>query len=403
LIIFVIEPNFIQLKVRKLQYHATTLKQVYQSKLRSPEFREGQAMKKAVIITLVTLVGAAAGGWFFSRGPEAVTVQAIRVERGEITSTLSATGTVVSGQDAGISASQPGRVLSVDAREGDRVESGAVLAQLSDRELDERVKGAEASVREAKEKVRQLERDYAALGAVYAVGGTSRQSVDDARSSLAMARAAAGKAGAELNANRIALDKLKIRAPFAGIVTSRRIEPGEWAVPGATLFSLSKEGPRQIEVMVDESDAGLVKIGQSVELSSDAFPGRVWTEQVTRVAPAVEKQGGANSIKVRVSCGAQAPGLKLGQQVDAKIRTAHRAGIVKLPFDCLISSAGQTTVAVVEQGVIRFVPVVTGIEDAVSVEIVKGVSAGDTVVLPQGKPLKPGERVKAEIKDLSRP
>jgi multidrug efflux pump subunit AcrA (membrane-fusion protein) len=124
---------------------------------------------------------------------------------------------------------------------------------------------------------------------------------------------------------------------------------------------------------------------------------------VTRVAPAVEKQGGANSIKVRVSCGAQAPDLKLGQQVDAKIRTAHRAGIVKLPFDCLISSAGQTTVAVVEQGVIRFVPVVTGIEDAVSVEIVKGVSAGDTVVLPQGKPLKPGERVKAELKDFSRP
>ena len=357
-------------------------------------------MKKAVIFALVTLVGVAAGGWFFSRAPEAVTVQTIRVERGEITSTLSATGTVVSAQEAEISASQPGRVETVDVREGDRVESGAVLARLADRELDERVRGAEAAVREAEERVRQLKRDYTALTAVFAVGGISRQSLEDAKSSLEMGRAAAGKAVAELNANRIALEKLNVRAPLSGVVTRRNIEPGEWAAPGATLFTISKEGQRQIEVLVDESDAGQIKVGQSVELTSDAFPGRSWTEQVTRVAPAVEKQGGANSIKVQVSCGAEAPDLKLGQQVDAKIRTAHRAGIVKLPFDCLISSVGRTDVAVVEQGVIRFVPVVTGIEDAVSVEIVKGVSVGDIVVLPQGKPLKPGERVKVQAKEF---
>lgn len=357
-------------------------------------------MKKAVIFALVTLVGVAAGGWFFSRGPEAVTVQAIRVERGEITATLSATGTVVSSQEAEVSANKPGRVEAVEVREGDRVVSGAILAQLEDRELGERVKGAEAAVREADEKVRQLERDYTALAAVYAVGGASRQSLEDARSELEMARAAAGKAVAELNANRITMKKLKIHAPLGGVVTRRNIEPGEWAAPGAMLFTISKEGQRRIEVLVDESDVGQIKVGQSVELTSDAFPGRVWMEKVTRIAPAVEKQGGANSIKVQVSCGAEAPDLKLGQQVDAKIRTAHRAGIVKLPFDCLISSAGRTDVAVVEQGAIRFVPVVTGIEDAVSVEIVKGVSVGDTVVLPRGKTLKPGERVKTQPKDF---
>jgi multidrug efflux pump subunit AcrA (membrane-fusion protein) len=147
----------------------------------------------------------------------------------------------------------------------------------------------------------------------------------------------------------------------------------------------------------------LVKADQDVELTSDAFPGYTWVEKVLEVAPAVRKEGAANSIKVRVSCGAKAPGLKLGQQVDAKIRTAYRADTVKLPFDALISTAGKTSVAMVKNGIICFVPVVLGIEDAVSVEIVSGVSTGQEVILPEGKPYKEGVRVKTVNRVPARP
>jgi RND family efflux transporter MFP subunit len=360
-------------------------------------------MKKVFFIMLAAVLAVTAGSWLLLRDGEAIAVKTIQVAKGEITATLSATGKVVSRQEAQISASVAAQVQAVKVQEGDRVAAGAVLALLDDRELGQRVKGAQSAVREAEEKVHQLKRDHAALAAIYAVGGTSRQSVADAESGLEIARAAANRAAAELKASRIALDKLKVRAPFAGIVTRKGINPGEWASPGTAIFSLAKESSRQIEVMVDESDAGLVKAGQSVELTSDAFPGRMWTEQVTEVAPAVQKEGSANSIKVKVSYGTQAPDLKLGQQVDAKIRTAHRADIVKLPFECLTRSGGQTCVATVKDGMVRFVPVVTGIEDAVSVQIVKGVSAGQQVIVPQGKPLKEGQRVSTAAQEPSRP
>ena len=351
-------------------------------------------MKKVIILILLVVSALAVVLFLHFKNGDGASVKVISVERGEITSTLSATGKVVSREDAEVSASEAALVKAVYVSEGDRVAQGALLALLDDREFREKTKVARESVREADEKVRQAERDHEALARVCVAGGVSRQSVDDAGSRLEMARAAANRATAELNGSKITLDKLKVRAPFAGIVTRKGINPGEWATPGVAIFSLAKESRREIEVMVDESDAGLVKNGQGVDLTSDAFPGYAWMEQVVKVAPAVRKEGSANSIKVRVSCSAKAPDLKLGQQVDAKIRTAHRSNALRLPFDAVESTGGKTFVAMVRDGKIRFVPVATGIEDAVSIEIVKGVSEREEVILPEGKPLKEGARVK---------
>jgi RND family efflux transporter MFP subunit len=358
---------------------------------------------KKTIITLAAVAIFAAVLFFFHRGGEGIAVKVLAAEKGEIVSTLNATGKVVSREESGISATVPALVQAVLVEEGARVEAGAILALLDDREWQEKAKAAGESLREAEEKVRLLQRDSEALAAVYAAGGTSRQSVEDVRSNLTMARAAAGRALAELNGARVTLDKLRVKAPFTSIVTRKNVNPGEWAAPGVAIFSLAKERPREIEVMVDESDSGLVKVGQETLLTSDAFPGFSWAEQVLEVATAVRKEGAANSIKVRVGCGEKAPDLKLGQQVDAKIRTAYRAGIVKLPFDVLISQGGKTLVAMVKNGIIELVPVVTGIEDAVSVEIISGLSAGEEAILPEGRPYKAGARVKTVTKVPARP
>ena len=358
-------------------------------------------IKKIVFVILAAVLAAAAGGWLLLRNDGAITVKTVTVASGDITATLNATGKIISLQESQIGASVAGRVKTVNVKVGDRVEAGTVLARLDEREIKERVRRARAVVCEADEKVRKLKRDYESLAAVYEAGGTSRQSVADAKSNLEMATAAANQTSAELNESKLALDKLKVRAPFAGILTRKEVNPGEWAAPGKMLFVLADESSRQIEITIDESDAGHVKVGQAVELTSDAFPGLKWMEQVTQVAPAVHRQESANSISVRTTCGPHAPDLKLGQQVDAKIRTAHRSGIMKLPFECLTGTAEQTSVAEIKGGMVRFVPVMTGIEDATSVEIVRGVSVGETVIMPEGKPLKEGQRVKSAGQGLA--
>jgi group II intron reverse transcriptase/maturase len=386
-----------------------------------PESHRRRRIMKKISFAIATLLIALVGIGMLLNDQEGLAVKTIKASKGDITVTLSATGKIVSRQETQISASVAARVQAVEVQEGDRVAAGAVLVLLDDHELAVQVKVAEEAFREAAEKVRQMKRNVEALVVIYAAGGVSRQAVEDAKSDLEISRATENRAAAELKRSKLTLDKLKVKAPFAGIITRKDINQGEWVSPGTGIFSLAKEKSRRIEVNVDESDAGLVKAGQPVELTSDAFPGRAWVERVMEIAPAVQKEGGANSITVWVSYGVQAPNLKLGQQVDAKIRTAHLADIVKLPFECLTGKGGQTFVAMIadgtradnnqrspifgfnhtrmtddgdRDGMVRLVPVETGIEDAASVQIVKGISAGQEVIVLEGKPLEEGQRVR---------
>lgn len=355
-------------------------------------------MKK---ISIIAVVAAVALGWTIyakTAGGEGTSVKVCLVGTGEISSTLSATGKAVSTEDAEVSASTAARVKEVYVKEGDRVGHGALLALLDESELKEKSDGAAESLRQAEEKARQLERNREALLAVYQAGGVSRQALEDAGHELEVARAEARRVATEYRGRRAAVEKLRVTAPFAGTVTRKGISPGEWAVPGTPVFSLSREGRRELELLVDEADAALVRVGQRVDLCCDAFPGHTWIERVAGIAPAVKKEGGANSVKVRVTSGAQGPHLKLGQQVDAKIRTAYRPASLMLPFEALIRTGTKTSVATVKEGTVHLKTVVTGIEGSAQVEILQGISKGDEVILPEGKPLLEGAAVKSVSK-----
>lgn len=356
---------------------------------------------KKIIFSMAAAFGVTVYLFFMHGNEKGAHVNVITVGTGKIMSTLNATGKVVSKEKARISASVSARMESINVDEGVRVAKGALMAQFDDREQREKIASAEASLREAEEKVRLKEKDYKALKEIFAVGGVSRQSVQDAKSSLEMAKSEEELALAELNQAQIVLGKLKVIAPFEGIVTSRNVHPGEWVAAGAVILILSNESNREIEVMVDESDGGFMRIGQKVELTSDAFEDHTWQERVEKISPSISKEGTANFIKIYVSYGEDSPDLKIGQQVDAKIQIAFRPYAVKVPYEAIINSKGRSCVAVVKDDVIRYVPIVTGIEDSLSIEIVEGVSAGQEVILPGGKSLKEGDRVELITREIS--
>lgn len=328
-------------------------------------------------------------------------VNVITVGRGKIMSTLNATGKVVSKEVCRISVSVPGQVKSIYVDVGGKIAKGELMAELDSREQEEQIASAEASLHEAQEKVRQKEEDHKALSKIFSVGGTSKQSVLDAKSSLEMAKYNKDLATATLKQTQRVFDKLYMTAPFEGIVTSRNIHPGERVRVGEVLFILSNPNSREIEIMVDESDGGLVHIGQHIELTSDTFDEYLWQARVVKISPSISKEGTANFIKIHASYGDNSPALKIGQQVDAKIEIANRPDAVKVPFEAIINNGGRTCVAVVKDSVIWYVPIVTGIEDSTSIEILEGISAGQEIILPRGQPIKEGERVEFISKEQS--
>ena len=361
-------------------------------------------MRKKMIISggVLLLVLASIVAWKYNTN-EGIYIKTVQVERGPLYETITVTGKVISQREVAVGSSVPGQLIRVHVKEGDRVPKGKILARLDDREAVSALKKAKANLRLAREEVGQAGRKVERLRRLLEVGGASRQELEDAQAQWEIARAREMVGQEDLRSARTTLDKLNVIAPFAGLVTSRLAQIGQWAAPGSSLFTLVDVDQRQIEATVDAADVPSITVGQTAIISTDAFPDREWTETVKRVAPAtlrgVTPRGEVptNTVSVRISLGAEAPPLRFGQQVDAKIRIASSPHALKLPFGVIIAREGKTWVAVIREARVHYVPVVTGLEDLTHTEILQGLSAGQEVILPGGKILQEGDRVQPII------
>ncbi len=348
-----------------------------------------------IIIASILLAGAlgAFAVWKFGAA-EGVLVNVVTVEQGPVSVFLTATGKVASGHEVKLTARTAGQVVAVLVKEGQRVAAGQALARLDDREAKALIGKPEASLRVAQADLAQAVRQVEQLRQWVPAGIEPRQKLEDAEAQLKTVEARRGLAQAELHLAQVALEKLNVVAPYAGLITLSPVRVGQWVMPPEALFILADLGQREIEVKVDANDSAGITVGQEVAVSSDAFPGQPWSEKVMRLAPSVEKEEAANTVNVYMSLSKAAPALRFGQQVDVKIRTAFSPKVIKVPFGALINKDGKTWVAVIEQGRARLLPVVTGIEDLTHTEILQGIKAGQQVILAEGKTLNEGDRVR---------
>ena len=347
------------------------------------------------LLVLLLLAGAGfAGlkGWqqYFDKG---LPVQTTIARSGEIFQSLVLPGHVVSQQQVEIVPAHEGRLVSVLVDEGDRVEAGQVLARLDERDLLTHLQRVQADLANGREDIELAERTLARLQRAYAQGTVARRFVEDAEIKLRAARARAGVSAEDARQAMLELEKQKITAPFSGIIRRRQAEVGQWVTPADALFLLADEERRAIEVQVDAAGGSSLSVGQMVLVTSDAFPGLEWREEVTGIGS--EAEGGRSNapLKVLVSLGDEAPALRLGQPVDAEIRTAWNPNAIKVPFEALLNRQGGTYVAVMQDGRVRMKRVITGIEDFAMAEIRQGLEAGEEVILPRGQRLQDGDRV----------
>jgi HlyD family secretion protein len=349
---------------------------------------------KKVIMAVILVAGLAFfyNNWsgLFSSG---TAVQTTLVEQGEIFQSITVPGKVVSKLRVDVTPSIAGRLTNVYVEEGDSVKKGELMARLDDREARSNLKRAEAALNNAEEDVALAERSLKRLRQAFTKGAVAGQLVEEAEVELRSAKARLSVAEEEVRTSKLSLENPRIVAPFAGTITARYVEVGQWVVPSETLFSLVDQSQREIEVRVDAADSGGIAVGQTVTLSSDAFPGLEWSESVTRLAAATSNVGNANTVSVYISLGSKAPSLRFGQQVDAEIRTSWNPSALKVPYGAIITRGGKSYVAVVDNNVITLVEVETGIEDFTHVEIRQGVHVGQYIILANGADIEEGDRV----------
>jgi len=324
---------------------------------------------------------------------EAIPVDVVAVEQGPIFETINAPGQVVSKKRVELTTAVAGQIVKVTVKEGDTVKKGQVLAMLDDRDAMIQIQRAEANLDSAKKDVALTERTLDRLVRALQMGAVSRQMAEDAEAAVHAARARQRVAAEEARAAQLMAERLNVMAPFDGVVTVSYAVEGLWAEPPGPLFQLVDMTQREVELKIPAEQVSRLNAGQIMNLSSEAFPGHQWTEQIVRVAPATSReQGMANTLSVFATLGPDAPPLRFGQQVDAQIRTAGNERAVRVPLGAVTVQNGRPVVAVIEEGHVRFKPVATGIESFSHIEIRNGLKPGDQVIL-LNKPLEEGAKV----------
>ena len=330
---------------------------------------------------------------FWLQGQSQTVVETMQVSSGALSTEISVPGRVVSKRKINISARSSGQAVSVAVKEGDKVTKGQLLVQMDDKETKSLLNRSQAQLISIKEVVSQASKMQERFQKALDAGAVSRQRVEDAEAAWKTASAKQSVIEEELKSVKLQLERLKIVAPFDGMISSVSIQEGQWVAAAAPLLNIVDMSQRLAEVKVDVSDSGNLSIGQSILIGSDAFSGEQWEERITKISSEASREDSANIVKVFASLDKSPDELRIGQQLDASIRTAVRSNALQIPFNVLITHQGRPHVAVIDNSQIKFVPVVLGIESASSVEVISGLREGQEIVVPKGQPLIEGMAV----------
>jgi len=250
---------------------------------------------------LLLLAVIAVASWVKHDGADAVRYETEVVQRGDLTVTVTATGTLQPTNQVDVGSELSGIVESVDVDFNDTVEVGQVLAKLDTSKLDAQVlqakaalKQAQANVLEAKATVLETKLKYDRCVAMAGKEMCSPQELDTDRAAYvraeagqARAEAAVSQAQATLDAIETDLSKAVIRSPINGIVLVRSVEPGQTvaaSLQAPVLFTLAEDLTKmQLQVDVDEADVGQVKKGQEATFAVDAYPDRRFPARIDQV------------------------------------------------------------------------------------------------------------------------
>ena len=305
--------------------------------------------------------GAGRGG--FQMPPVPVEVSAARPQT--VRDQFRALGTIEADEDVVIVSEQDGTLRSMPFAEGQPIQKGTLLAQLDDRELKADAERTEAQNQLAAANFERAQK----LAAQQAI---SAQELDDARSNAKVAEATASLAS-------VRLEKTRIRAPFDGVVGRRLSTVGSWVRAGDPIAHVARLSTLRVAFSAPEKSLAELKPGRAVEVRTPAWPGRAFEGRLSVVDPIVDP------VTRTVHLIAQVPNpggvLKPGLSADVSVTLAERPHSITIPDEAVFAEGGSNLVYVVNpDSTVKRVALQLGSRDSARVEVLHGLSGGETVV-----------------------
>lgn len=346
-------------------------------------------MRRAVTSTLgsLALIGAAACA--FAQQPETppAPVKIGKASRQSISTMITATGTVVSRNDARVAAEVPGRLTWV-AEPGTLLERGDVLARIDDAALKLRLRDNDATIARLEANVKYLQSQVTRFEQLLARNIASQAQLDEAIAQRDMT-------AQEINQARVARDqtlhdlkRARVVAPFSGQVVERLHQPGEFVSTGGELVRLVDTRHVEVRAQAPIHVAGFLRSGREVNVADRG------TTAVRSPVRAVIPVGDERSRQIEVRISLPEGIWPIGSPVSVELPTSAPVEVVAVPRDAVILRQDETYVLRVTPGsTVERVPVSTGIGSGDLIEVKGKVTAGDRVIVRGGERLQPGQSV----------
>jgi membrane fusion protein, multidrug efflux system len=315
----------------------------------------------------------------------------------ELTRTLDISGSLKAVQSALVKARVAAEVRDITVREGDRVRAGQLLGHLDATEYVWKLRQAEQQAASAQSQLDIAERTSKNNQALVDQGFISKNALDTSVSSADGARAALQAARAAVELTKKAVRDTEIRAPIAGLVSQRLVQPGERVAVDAKLLEIVDLAQIELEAAIAPEDVGAVSVGNGARLQVDGLAEPV-RARVARINPST--QAGTRAVMVYLAVDAR-PGLRQGLFARGAIELARRPALV-LPAGVVRVDQARPYVLAVVDGKARQRPVTLGARGDARlgamlenvVEITAGLKPGDTVLRASVGNLRDGTPVR---------
>jgi RND family efflux transporter MFP subunit len=375
--------------------------------------------------------------------PAAVEVTTAAAIRRDLPRFFEATGSLAGDQQTDVAPQTSGKVAAVGVEIGSPVKRGQMLVKLDDAELGLKVEQAATQVEQAKAAVRQAEEkiglkpnqtfdpnrvaevaaakvalDLAQKNLVRAEkliesGDVSRSFYDDARArrdqlkeqyDVALAQARQNYAAVDVARTNVAnaqsqlalarknLSYALIVSPIDGFVSERTADLGEYVSPQQKVATVVRTNPLRIRIDIPEQAIPEVKVGQSVSVTTSAWPDKNFAGRIARIAPNVSAQSRTLTVEAEIDNSGGA--LKPGQFATVRILQERAEPAVLVPSRAIVSEAGVSRLFVIKDGHAEQRVVQIGQAEGDLVEIKNGVAADEQVATSGMERLTDGVAVK---------
>ena len=310
-------------------------------------------------------------------GSSELQVEAMVVKTSSISDKLEVSGNILPFESTEIKPEISGRVVSLNITEGAMVPSGHLLVKLFDGDLRAELQKLMVQQQIAsKTEERQKE--------LLKIQGISQQDYDLSLLQL-------NNIDADIQLTKVAISKTEIRAPYAGKLGLKNISPGAYISPSNILTTISQVNQLKVEFSIPEKYGSQIRNGMKINFSVEGSP-ETYSALISATESSVEQN--TRNLKIRALVKGGDKYLIPGNFAKVEIILGKNENAIMIPSQAIIPVARGKQVVMLKDGNVKFCNITTGVRDSSNVQVVEGISKGDTLITTGLLFIRPDSKIK---------